>query len=72
MNKKAQKWPSAKNGKKYKTDVDFPAGLDVNSQPTMLSVLQSFHKTPRPRITFGFREQDPITDCISHLAFVRF
>ncbi|KAG6382057.1 P-loop containing nucleoside triphosphate hydrolase protein [Boletus reticuloceps] len=45
-------------------------GLDINSRPTLLSVLQSLHEARCPRIIIGLRVQDPIPDWISHLALV--
>ncbi|KAF8546650.1 P-loop containing nucleoside triphosphate hydrolase protein [Imleria badia] len=45
-------------------------GLDVNSRPTLLSVLRSLHEARRPRIIRGLRMQDPIPDWITHLALV--
>lgn len=50
--------------------MDSAAGLDVNSRPTLLSVLRSLHEARRPRIIIGLRMQDPIPDWISHLALV--
>jgi ABC-type multidrug transport system ATPase subunit len=47
------------------------AGLDVNTRPTLLSVLQSLHETCKPRIIMGLRMQDPVPDWISHVALVR-
>ncbi|EGO00556.1 hypothetical protein SERLA73DRAFT_104866 [Serpula lacrymans var. lacrymans S7.3] len=46
-------------------------GLDVNSRPTLLSVLHSLHVACKPRIIMGLRTQDPLPDWISHLAVVR-
>ncbi|KAG2109315.1 uncharacterized protein F5147DRAFT_798447 [Suillus discolor] len=45
-------------------------GLDVNTPPILLNVLRSLHESRSPRIIMGLRIQDPVPECISHIALV--
>ncbi|KAG1799543.1 hypothetical protein EV424DRAFT_1588866 [Suillus variegatus] len=44
--------------------------LDVNTRPILLNVLRSLHESRSLRIIMGIWIQDPVPECISHIAVV--
>ena len=46
------------------------AGLDVKQRPTLLRLLEEFHRQ-NTHIIMGFRPQDPLPEWVTHVAYVR-
>lgn len=49
----------------------FPAGLDVSSRDTLLSLLNTLHRRHAPRLIMGVRAKDVIPQWVTHLCVVR-
>ncbi|KAG2050926.1 hypothetical protein BDR06DRAFT_1010868 [Suillus hirtellus] len=48
----------------------YPAGLNVNTRPTLLNILRSLHESRSLRIIMGLWIQDSVPDRLSHIALV--